>query len=58
MNHGIPEDVRWLIKARSDYQVSPPILSFHTCLEQEKHFCKETSCKTTESLSQICHIDL
>jgi hypothetical protein len=36
MNHGIPEDIRWLIEARSDYQVSPPILSFHTCLEQVK----------------------
>ena len=34
MNHGIPEDIRWLIKQRSDYKVSPPILSFHTCLEQ------------------------
>jgi len=36
MNRGIPEDIRWLMKQRSDYQVSPPIFSFHTCLEQVK----------------------
>jgi len=51
MNHEIPEDVRWLIEARSDYQVSPPILSFHTYLKQEKHFCKEMSCKQLK----VCH---
>jgi hypothetical protein len=33
MNHGIPEDIRWLIEPRSDYQVSPSIHSFHTYLE-------------------------
>jgi hypothetical protein len=36
MNHGILKiSVGWL-KQRSDYQVSPPILSSHTCLEQVK----------------------
>jgi hypothetical protein len=36
MNHGIPEDIRWLIEANVQLQVSPPILSSHTCLEQVK----------------------
>jgi hypothetical protein len=36
MNYGIPEDIHWLIETRFDYQVSPSILSFHTCLEQVK----------------------
>jgi hypothetical protein len=32
MNHGIPEDIRWMIEA--NYQVSLLILLFHTCLGQ------------------------
>jgi hypothetical protein len=36
MNHGIPEDIRRLIEAKVWLSGSPPILSFHTYLEQVK----------------------
>jgi hypothetical protein len=36
MNHEIPEDIRWLIEVKVRFQMSPPILSFLTCLEHVK----------------------
>jgi hypothetical protein len=36
MNHGIPEDIHWLIEAKVRLSGESSILSFHTCLEQVK----------------------
>jgi hypothetical protein len=59
MNHGIPEDTRWMIEAKVQLsgESSNSFISYMpvTC---KKHFCKETSCKTTESLSPMCQMDL
>jgi len=58
MNHGIPEDVRWLIEAkvRLSGESSNSFISY--MLGTGKQFCKETSCKMIESLSQMCQMDL
>jgi hypothetical protein len=58
-NHGIPEDIRWLIEAKVQLsgESSNSFISYMHGTSK-KHFCKETSCKTTKSLSPMCQMDL
>jgi hypothetical protein len=58
MNHKIPEDIRWMIEAKVQLSGESSNSFFHTCLGQVKALLKETSCKTTESLSPMCQMDL